>query len=98
MEGMNTWSRGGRLQKSQEERRPEHQQKRKDQDVLCYLLEQKQEKPNLKGETFIIYKSIPSKLPLKDESERHKEMKIFFFQNSPELRHLLEVKTNYLRH
>lgn len=45
----------------------------KTQDVLCYLLEQKQKKPNLKGKTFIIYKSIPGKLPLKDESERHKK-------------------------
>lgn len=71
----------------------------KTQDVLCYLLEQKQKTPNLKGETFIIYKSIPGKLPLTDESERHKEMKIFFFfQNSPALRHLLEAKKNYLRH
>lgn len=42
-----------------------------------FSLEQKQKKPNL-GEAgaFLIYKSLPSKLPLKDKRERYKEMTV----------------------
>lgn len=49
----------------------------KTQDILSVVLEQKQKKTKLREKVAIIYKPMPSKLPITDKSKIYKKMKIF---------------------